>query len=347
MPHSSRALTVSAVLIAAIMAGYVLYAARDLFVPFVIAVFVWYVINAMVHSVQRLRLNDRSPPYWLALVVIMLLIVAVIYITVTLIGRNVNAVAAAAPLYAENLKRMAGVIFAWFGLAEPPALRAAVQHIEIGPWIGQLAGALANLAGNMGLIFIYVLFLLAAQTNSRRKLVVLFPDPRRRDRVMGMIRRIQAEIESYILLKTVASILTGLVSYVVLILVGVDFASFWAFVIFLLNYIPTIGSILGVAFPAAIALVQFGEPGPFLMVALGLGSIQFIIGNVLEPKMQEARLGLDPLVLVLTLMAWGMMWGVAGMFLSVPLMVITMIVLSNFETTRPIAVLLSKDGTLT
>ena len=131
-----------------------------------------------------------------------------------------------------------------------------------------------------------------------------------------------------------------------LLLVGVDFAGFWAFTIFLLNYIPTVGSIIATLFPAVLALIQFDTFAEFFIVLIAVGAIQLVVGNVLEPKMMGSTLNVSPLIVMLSLTLWGSIWGVAGMFLSVPITVIMLIIFAHFEKTRYLAVLLSGDGDL-
>lgn len=346
MAQEFKSLTFAVSFIAVVLAGFVLAEGRELFVPFAIGVMVWYVINALTRQFQRIEVSSWRVPRWLGLALSLVLMGVAINLVVDLITANVNQVAKAAPTYAENLDRIVDNVFAWFDLPQAPTFAELIKEIDVAPWIGTLATALSGFAGKLGLVIVYVLFLLMSQGFFGQKLDALFPDSERRQRMQTMIERMQGEIQSYLWIKTLVSILTGLVSYAVLAAVGVDFASFWAFVIFLLNYIPTIGSILGVVFPALLTLVQFDTPVPFLIVGVGLGAIQFMIGNILEPRLQGASLGLDPLVLIIALIAWGMLWGVAGMFLAVPITVIIMIVLSQFEGGRAIAILMSKDGRL-
>ena len=109
---------------------------------------------------------------------------------------------------------------------------------------------------------------------------------------------------------------------------------------------PTVGSLLGVIFPALLALVQFDTLGPFFVVTVGLGLAQFLIGSVFEPAVTGRTLNLSPFMVILSLTFWGALWGVPGMFLSVPLMVVTAIVCSHFAGLRWISVLLSSDGRL-
>ena len=126
--------------------------------------------------------------------------------------------------------------------------------------------------------------------------------------------------------------------------VGVDFAAFWAVMVFFFYYIPTVGSILAIVAPAMLTLVQFDNLTPFLIVLLVFGTIQVVTANVIEPAIMGSTLNLSPLVVIVSLMVWGTIWGVVGMFLCVPITVVSLIVLAQFETTRPIAVLLSADG---
>jgi predicted PurR-regulated permease PerM len=126
--------------------------------------------------------------------------------------------------------------------------------------------------------------------------------------------------------------------------VGVDFAGFWAVMVFFFFYVPTIGSILAIAAPALLTLVQFDHLTPFLIVLLVIGTIQVVMANVVEPAVMGRSLNLSPLVVIVSLMVWGTIWGVVGMFLCVPIMVVLLIVFAHFEATRPVAILLSADG---
>ena len=221
------------------------------------------------------------------------------------------------------------------------------EQVDLRKLASGFAAAAASFAGNFGIVLIYVLFLLFEQRGFDKKMRALFPETEHREEVRSLLHRMQEQIQTYVAIKTFTSALTGGVSYVVLLIVGVDFAEFWGFIIFLLNYIPTVGSLLGIIFPALLALIQFSTPVPFFIVLGGIGIIQFLIGNVLEPRLTGASLNISPLVVILSLALWGSIWGIVGMFLCVPLTVIAMIILSYFERTRFIAILLSGNGRVT
>jgi AI-2 transport protein TqsA len=162
--------------------------------------------------------------------------------------------------------------------------------------------------------------------------------------VNSVLTAVSESVRRYIWIKTVVSTLTGVASYAVLRWLGIDFAATWALLIFLLNYIPNIGSIIAVLFPALVALVQFDTLGPFVILVLSLTAVQLAIGSVLEPMLMGHTLNMSPFAIILSLAFWGTIWGIVGMFLSVPIMVLVMIVCAHIPSWRWVAILLSKDG---
>ena len=142
------------------------------------------------------------------------------------------------------------------------------------------------------------------------------------------------------------SFITGLGSYIALLFIGIDAPVFWAFLIFLLNYIPTIGSLIGTLFPAFFCLLQFGDLSSFLMVLGVVGTLQVIVGNLLEPKLMGNTLNISSFVAIFALSFWGTLWGITGMLLSVPITVIMVIIFSHFSSTRPVAIMLSEKGNI-
>jgi predicted PurR-regulated permease PerM len=179
-----------------------------------------------------------------------------------------------------------------------------------------------------------------------KKIKVMYPNNTEYKKIDAIMGKIDKSISSYIALKTLISIITGVLSYIALAIIGVDAPIFWAFLIFILNFIPTIGSLVATIFPAIFALLQFGEFTQGLLVLGIVGSIQMVVGNFVEPKVMGSSLNISPLVVFLTLAIWGVMWGITGMLLSVPITVILIIIMAEFPSTRPLAILLSQDGQL-
>jgi AI-2 transport protein TqsA len=159
-----------------------------------------------------------------------------------------------------------------------------------------------------------------------------------------VLSKIEKSITSYIGLKTLISFITGLASYVALLFIGIDAPLFWTFLIFLLNYIPTIGSLIGTLFPAMFCILQFGGFTECFLVLGFVGVVQVIVGNLLEPKLMGNSLNISPLIAILALSFWGAIWGITGMLLSVPITVIMVIIFANFKSTKPVAIMLSENG---
>jgi AI-2 transport protein TqsA len=160
----------------------------------------------------------------------------------------------------------------------------------------------------------------------------------------NIFKNVNKDVRKYIVIKSGASLATAALSYLVLFVAGVDFAALWGMLIFLLNFIPTVGSIVAVIPPTLLALVQFEGLSTFIIVLSSLIAIQVLIGNILEPRFAGRSLNLSPLVILLSLVFWGKILGIVGMFLCVPITVILNIILANFESTKSIAILLSANG---
>ncbi len=342
MNTPASTITASVVTVAALVT--LLVVGKSLLLPLAVAIMIWYVIDAMANSFGQIEIGGIKPFRKIRLLLALATIVLLILGVSTMVGDTVDQVRQAAPGYKDNVLKIVEKASDLTGIEVAPAVQDFAARLDIGSAVSKIAGAILSLAGDAGVVAIYVLFILIEQRFFDVKLSALFSDGERESRVRSIIGQIQTQIRQYLYLKTLVSAATGLLSYGVLLWVGVDYAEFWAFLIFLLNFIPTIGSLLGVAFPVVLALVQFDTLTPFVILLVALGAVQFTIGNLIEPRLLGSSLNLSPLVVILALSLWGQLWGIVGMFLSVPLTVILMIVFSNFAATRPIALALSQDG---
>ncbi len=320
------------------------YVGRPILLPLAIAVVIWFIIKAFAHAIHARSVAGRRLPEWLSYgLAIILILLALVYFT-GIISANVARIAAAAPNYEANLDQLILSVSELFAFGDLPDLRALLAKMDISRTVRRIAWSVGDLLGSAGLILIYVAFLLVEQRVFPAKFNAYYADSDKRRHARRVLETITTQIEAYLRIKTLTSMLTGGISYAVLWWFDVDFAGFWAIIIFLLNYIPTIGSLLGVVFPALITLVQFDTLGPFFAVTVSLTVTQIVIGNVVEPALMGRSLNMSPLVIILSLSFWGTLWGGAGMFLAVPLTMIGMIIFSHIPRTRPIAILLSSDG---
>ena len=263
----------SFVLYAAIAAFtfYVLVVGKALILPFAVAVVFWYLVATLAQTYGRMGTWGFRMPRWLAMTFAVLTFVAALSAFVSLTRDNVVEVANVAPIYQQNLEHLVEKGMALAGVHKMPTINELLRKVDLGNLAGQLAASITSFAGNVGVILVYVVFLLIEQKSFGAKLEALVPDPEKRRRVRRILGRINDDVAPTSGSRPCCRCATGGISYVVMRAVGLDFAEFWAVVIFLLNYIPTMGSILGIVFPALLALVQFDTLTPFVIVA-GLAS---------------------------------------------------------------------------
>lgn len=345
MIDHNRATSISLVILATIGVFYVLVAGQAFLVPLAVSVMVWYVINALSRTFTKV-LPNISEPNWLTTLASLISIGLFVVFAIDMVQNNITDVSRAAPAYKANFDILINKAVQRFPSLEVINFSQLSQGIEIGPLILKLVGVFQSMLGSVFLVPIYVLFLMLEQGTFKKKIKAIFPDQIRHDSITSILSHAQDDIQTYLWIKTVTSSITGVISYFVLLAVGVDFAAFWAFTIFLLNFIPTIGSIIATFFPALLALIQFDTVAQFFVVLIAVGAIQLVVGNFLEPKMMGNSLNVSPFVVMMSLTLWGSIWGVAGMFLSVPITVIMLIVFAHFHKTRYLAILLSGDGNL-
>ena len=261
-----------------------------------------------------------------------------------MIANNAQAMVNALPAYEANVQGLMAQVQQSFGLEKIPNVSSLLEGFDFTNIVSSILNTFSGIAGNIFLILIYVVFLFLEQVSFPKKLKALFVEEDKYEQVQHILRGINQAISSYISVKTAVSLLTGMLSYTVMALIGLDFAIFWAFIIFLLNYIPSVGSLIATAFPALMSLLQFDTLTPFLIVLIGVGSIQLVVGNLIEPRMMGSSLNISSLVVILSLSLWGTLWGVPGMVLCVPMTVIMMIIFAQFDSTKPVAILLSANG---
>ncbi len=179
-----------------------------------------------------------------------------------------------------------------------------------------------------------------------RKVMIAMGDEDVGERTIQLLSRINERIGQYLFVKTVVNIILGALSFIILLFFGIEFALFWAVLIAFLNYIPYIGSMIGVIFPVLLSLAQFGTLSMAGAVMVALTIAQIFVAFFLEPRMMGRAFNLSPFVVLLALAFWSSLWGLPGALLAVPLTVSLILVFAELKATRPIAVLLSASGKL-
>lgn len=321
---------------------YAMVVGQAILLPLVVSIAVWFLINVLAASFRRLPLVTL--PRGLCLPAALVTAAGLAWLIGDMLARNLTAIAAALPAYEARFDALLQDVGRGFGLEQPPALSDLVGRFDLQALARSTAGALASLASNAGLVLIYVLFLLLEQGGFNRKLAALFREPAKEAEARAVLIKIGNDLQTYIRIKLLLSLVLAVYAFAVLQIVGVEFAGFWSALIFLFNFIPTIGWIISLAGPALFALLQFDGFTPFLIVVLCIGLVQVLSNNFLEPALMGRSLNLSPFVIIVSLVVFGTLWGLVGMVLSVPIMVAVMIVLAHFRKTRGLAILMSANG---
>lgn len=325
---------------AAVIAG--LYWFRDILTPLALAIFLWLVMDGFADWLGR-----RLPflPRKVALPVAILIVLLAMGFIVVFVAEYAANFAAKTANYEVRLNAIIVETWAMLPLTgEPPTVGQLFQRLNPARFLGDLAQSLQGIAGQSLFVLIYIACLFAAQSSFPAKLDAIFPDAEGRARAEELGGAIRRTMESYLWVQTITGLMLAAGCWVVFVAVGLDNALFWAMITFLASYIPAVGGAASTALPAIFALVQFPTIWPAAIIIGATQGVQFVVGNIIQPRMTGDSLNISILVVFLSLAVWGALWGLPGLFLAVPLTVMLMIVLAQFPSTRWIAVLLSANG---
>jgi predicted PurR-regulated permease PerM len=329
-------------LLAFIAVGFVLHILGPLLVPFVVAAFLSRIFSPLVASLRR-----RRVPAPLAILLVLVLVSIVIGFFSVVLYSSAQSFTEAMPRYQVRLKGLLAGSSAWLASVFP-WLQSQIQHyqwdkaVEISSVTGVVAGMVGSflvLFNDAFLVMLFLVFLLSGSEAFPEKLRRAFAADQA-ERLGTVMHDIEEEIRRYLLMKTVFNLILGIAVAILLAAFGVDFPLFWGLVTFLAHYIPSLGAILSVALPTVFLFLQF-SPGMALLISLLNAGLQFAAGNVAEPRVMGESLNLSTLVVLLSLIFWGWLWGPWGMVLAVPLTSTIKIVCEHVGPLRPLAVLMS------
>lgn len=317
-------------------------AAEALLVPFLLSVFI-----AVICSPPLVWLKAKGLPAGLAVLVVILVIVILGVSVGAVVSASINSFSQDLPDYQKRLQELTGgaqVKLASLGVdVSGSNLKESFNPGAALGMVGNTLKSLGNLMTNALLILLTVVFILTEEMHFSDKLKMAIVD---HEKTTGAIKRFTDSVNSYIALKTLMSLLTGCFIFVWLWVQGVDYPVLWGLLAFLLNFIPTLGSILAAVPAVLLALVQLGGVGDAAITGLGFLLVNFIVGNVLEPKLMGRGLNLSTLVVFLSLVFWGWVLGPVGMLLSIPLTMTVKIALESFDDTRWLGVMLGAGNGL-
>ena len=333
-PQRISATSLSLGILALIAVGAVLKAAQGVVIPLLIAWLLSYLLApAVTFLVRRLRF-----PAPLAVAGVVLLLLLASWGAGLVIHQRLLAFAKAFPAYQDKIT----ALYAHYGseLNVPtPVLKDLDLTAQIGPLVLRTSRFFIAFITNAILVMIFLVFMLLAKPFANDKLRAALPD--RADTLIAITNTISRQIGAYLGALFVISFVTGLVVWGALAWIGVEFAFTWGLLAFVLNFIPTLGSIVASIPPVLMALAQHA---PDVWPAVGVAAVLFVVqqtlGNFIAPKVYGDRLNLSPVVILLFLVFWGWLWGITGALLAVPLAAAIQITLAHIPTLAPLAVMM-------
>jgi predicted PurR-regulated permease PerM len=326
-----------------VLSTFILQTLSFLFIPLCFAILVCYALGIPLDFLKRYHL-----PGFIRIILVIGIVVLLIFMLGKLVIVNVKSFQAQLPGYEVKFWEYADILLTRFDISREQANEAVdaflsnfkQNHLSFGGLVQSFSGSFFSFLGNVLWVVLFMAFILAEHDSFTRRLLKQM-GRKNAAPVLESIEKINKSVQQYLGLKTLISFLTGALVTVVLTIAGVDFALLWGVLTFVLNFIPTIGSIAATVPPIAITLFQSGSISKTLIIGGILLCIQFTVGNVLEPKMMGQGLNLSPLVVLFSLIFWGWLWGIPGMLLSVPLTAAIRIAMEQIDATKTVAVLIS------
>ncbi len=342
--ETTRLQTGALIIIAFAVVLFLLVQARFVLISLATAIILFSLTSDVINFIARQRVGPFRIPNTLASIAAMVLIAAALLTLTSILLAQINTVLVTTLSYAEQAPSAVASLFTFLDEDSQLAVFNTLQSIEISSYLRGAASQASGMTQGTVLVILFVGFLFAERIWFETKLLSLVGDTSQAERVGKIIRSIIHRVNYYLLVKTVISAITGAMIFVLAQAFGLKLATSLGIITFVLNFIPNIGSIIATALIALVAHVEIGDPTTTLAVFAIAGMIQFINGSIIDPMLMGRALRLSSFGIILSLAFWGAVWGIPGMFLSVPIMVMLLVVCSHVPNLRPFAVLLSREG---
>lgn len=328
---------------AAVLTGVILNVTASFTLPVTISLLLCCVFYPVVK-----HLNTKVKiPWILATLLTALIIVVILVLLSTIIGTSITTILAQYSKYENRFLSIYKVFADTFNIQfyddktffenmwSQLKVREFVQNAAV-----SFSGNILSSTKNLGMILLFSVFLLIEMKNGQERIQAISKG-KLSGRIQIILKKIVSETVNYISIKFFISLATGVLVFLLLYPLKLDFAIMWAFIAFVMNFIPTFGSIISVGLTSLFALIQFyPNPVPIIAVFAGMTTINMVLGNIIEPRIEGQNLGLSPFVILVSLTFWGWMWGFTGMILAVPVMVILKIICENVSYLHGIAILI-------
>ena len=338
MPVSNKTTKILMAIIATILVVAALQATRPISMPLAFAFF----IAVLVHPLQSKL--ERHLPRWLSLIVVLLLLAGIAGLAVGALSLSAEIIEPKVPEYLDRLQQMAATAREWArnrGLPLPQFGSGSSSNSALNQLTQQAIGGIQSFISAISLLVLTIslLVLLLLEINQYSyKVRRAFSSPTG-DRLIDAVGNTSDKLRRYLLVMTLTSFLTGILTSIWCLILGVDLFFVWGLIAFILNYIPTLGSIIAVIPPTVVAFI-FSGVGRGIATLIGLAVIQVIMGNFVDPRVQGKSLQLSPFVALVSIAFWAWVWGIPGAILGVPMTIAIILFCQEFKVTQGVAIVL-------
>lgn len=340
----TRLQTGALLIIAFAVVLFLLVQARFLLLSLATAIILFSLTSDVINFIGRQRLGPIRVPNFVASFVALILIATGMLTLTSILLAQINTVLVTSLSYTDRAPSAVASLFSWLGEDTEDAVLSSLQSVNVASYLRTAAGQASNLMQATVLVILFVGFLFAERIWFQTKLTNFVGDAAQAERVGKIIASIIRRVNYYLLVKTIVSAITGFMVFILATVMKLDLATSLGILTFILNFIPNVGSIIATCLVALVAHVQLNDPSVTLGIFLVTATIQFVNGNVIDPMLMGRALRLSSFGIIISLAFWGAVWGIPGMFLSVPIMVMLMVVCSHVPALRPFAILLSREG---
>ncbi|AEJ20156.1 protein of unknown function UPF0118 [Gracilinema caldarium DSM 7334] len=340
--NSGRANFFLVAFIALVLAGAVLKITATVVLPFIIAILLAFILDPLVRALEKVYI-----PRVVAIVIVIAGIGLGLYIAGLILFSSGKTILSQYPRYEKRFLEIYSWIAGLFGLPYDEH-RTFIDNLwgqlgvrnQIRNYTFSITNGFIDFLKSLVMVLLFIVFLLLESAHLEEKVAIAF-EHRFSGRIKSIVEAVVLQVSRYLTIKFFISLGTGIFVALGLALLKVDFWLIWGVISFILNFIPTIGSIAASTGVTLFSLLQFwphGWPvvGAFLVMLL----VNFVVGNILEPQIQGENLGLSPFIVLVSLLAWGWLWGFAGLVLAVPMTVIVKIICEHVPILEPVAILI-------
>ena len=340
-----RLLKIATTLILAGFSFYILKELQSILIPFFIALVISFLFDPLYEWFKK-----KGFPGWAAIVTVMIIILIVSNISNVFIFTAINTFTNEFPKYVHKFEGFEATIMNSLnslGISNEEIKKSfsISQYFSGEKLTGMISDTISSITGiftNYILILIYVIFLLTEFGSIQRRILKAFSREKSR-KIQDILSDIFIDLRRYIVGKTLINLSHALLITIIFLLFGLDFAIIWGLLTFFMTYIPNIGAFISIVLPFITALAQYDNLVVPIVLLLIMGSVAYLVGDMVEPKVLGDKLNLSPIMLIFSLVFWGYIWGIVGMLLSVPIMSMIKIILSKFESTEPLSILMSYE----